>query len=227
MEARYTLQNDGDYLEQKCWNLFLREEFPQYEKFWQRHIVVLTNRPKDRHFKNNKDLKKIGKSENDVCIAQLHYTLLFHLDLVYEIKHNVPLDPPSFEYGIIRLSAVTDVADELLQRYICPKKYSPWKEEDGRKARNEWRQHHKELQWLRTYRNRILHGRIMPTIVIRGSYTRFRKPRFGREEKYLDWRNLTSASIGKGGTVREQDFDALKNLLNKAWNEVLKYLRKY
>lgn len=221
-----TIKNDGDALEQKYWYEFISTEFPQYENFWVKSITPLTNRPQNVHFKSDTELAKISKTSNDICIAQLHYTLLTHLVVAYNLlQYKSPLVYEEFEYGIVKLSAATDVADELLERFINPTTYDPWNENEGRRARKNWRKNHQKLQWLRNYRNRLLHGRVLPKIVINGSYDRLRVPRFDKVDQYIDWRNLTNGSIGKGGSIRENDFDAPKNLLQHAWVEVLKYLR--
>jgi predicted protein tyrosine phosphatase len=79
---------------------------------------------------------------------------------------------------------------------------------------------------LRDYRNKLLHGRISPSIIIFGTYPRLRIPKFDKVDVYLDWRKVTNASVGSGGTVRS-DFDSPNNLLNIAWGETIGYLEKY
>ncbi|MDD5626430.1 MAG: hypothetical protein PHW01_00225 [Patescibacteria group bacterium] len=66
----------------------------------------------------------------------------------------------------------------------------------------------------------------MPAIEINGSYIRFRFPKFKKEHKYLDWREVTHHSVGSGGKVRK-DFDSPNNLLENAWREVIRYLERY
>ena len=85
----YFLNKDGDSLERKYWEKFIKKEFPSYEKYWQKYIVPLTNRPHDVHFKTKEELEKINKGENDIFLAQLHYTVLKHLTRVFDIlEHN-------------------------------------------------------------------------------------------------------------------------------------------
>ena len=226
--SKYTQVKDGDDIEKYCWLRFLKTDFPHYEKFWQDYIVELTNRPQDIHFKTNQDLRTIGKNEYDICMAQLHYTVLVHLKRVYEIIEKNPkgLSKDKFMEGIIRLCASLDVADELLERFTSSRTYNPWSEQDGRSARVAWRKNHSEMQYLRDYRNRLIHGRMQPTIsIIGGTYPRHRFPKFGKQDNYLDWRKVTGASIGTGGRVRN-DFDAPTNLLNKTWKDTLEYLEQ-
>jgi hypothetical protein len=59
--------------------LFVKPEFPSYERFWQKHCVPLTNRPVDIQLKSNAELTALVKKDEDVAIAQLHYTVLRHL----------------------------------------------------------------------------------------------------------------------------------------------------
>lgn len=91
----YTLLVDGDSFEQKYWSLFIESRFSNYEIFWNRFIIPLTNRPKDIHFKTDIELNKIGKTHQDICIAQLNYSVLRHLirvyDLVKLLENNNPI----------------------------------------------------------------------------------------------------------------------------------------
>jgi len=84
--STYRLAIDGDNLEKHYWGQFIQDQFPSYEVFWLKFIVPLTNRPTDIHFKNNSELSKIEKSESDVCIAQLNYSILRHLIRCFEIR---------------------------------------------------------------------------------------------------------------------------------------------
>ncbi len=214
----------GDRFEKAYYDIFLQNEFSNYEKFWQKYVVPLTNRPADLNLLDPVELSKRGNDDRDVCIAQLHYTVLMHLIRVYNIRQIKTLNLDEFTEGIVRLSASTDVADELLGRMTSKEKYDPWNEEHEKDSRRDWRKAgNDQLQWLRDYRNRQLHSMVAPSIIIYGSYERLRVPRFRKEKKYMDWRNVTSVSIGSGGIVRN-DYDSPNNLINHAWSEVLKYL---
>jgi len=221
----YNLKNNGDDTEKKYFDLFIKKEFPRYEEFWVKFIVPLTNRPIDIYFKSDSELDMSGKSANDVCMAQLHYTVLKHLVRVYDLMQINPLMPDQFLEAIVRLCAGLDVADELLERFTSEQKYDPWLESEGQRARKNWRGKNNRMQYLRNYRNRLLHGRILPSILIVGTYLRYRIPRFREENKYLDWRMVTNESAGAEGDVRK-DFDSPNNLLNQAWRDILSYLEK-
>lgn len=219
----YTLRNDGDDLERVCEALFLTKSFSAYELFWLKEIVPLSNRPNNAQLKTDSDLAKIGKTSKDICIAQLHYTVLRHLFRVYELLQIQPLDLEQFTEGIIRLCAGLDVADELLGRFTATKTFDPWSEKDGEKARRDWRKQNSRMQYVRDYRNRLLHGRVFPAVLLIGTYNRYRVPKFGKVNEYLDWRKVTNSSVGAGGKVRI-DFDAPNNLLQTAWEDSLSYL---
>jgi len=139
----HRLAIDGEPLEKRSWDLFLQGQFPGYETFWQRDIVPLTNRPDNWHFKTDQELKQIGKVDRDICIAQLHYTVLVHLHRAFEIlfsRDGVGRD--ELTEGIVRLSSALDVADELLERFNNPTSYDPWKDrgnKGGQGARDSWR----------------------------------------------------------------------------------------
>jgi len=221
----YILLYDGDHLEQKYWSLFIKEEFPEYEQFWQKYVVPLTNRPDDIHFKNDAELSHIGKNDHDICIAQLHYTILRHLVRAYEIRQIEPVDLDQFVECLVRLSAATDAADELIERMTFPANYDPWSEKDGEKARRAWREKNTELKYLRDYRNKLVHGRVSPSVLIKGTFDRYRVPKFEKVNDYIDWRKVTTERVGKGGRVRK-DFDSPNNLMEKAWKDVLSYFEK-
>lgn len=219
MEEYYLLK-DGDYYEKKYWGRFIKQKFPSYEKFWQKYIVPITNRPKNIHIKTDIELKKIGKSKYDVQIAQLHYTVLRHL-----IRANKILD--SLEFGqyltldkfvefIIRICAATDVADELLERFTNKNDYKVWDEEDGKNARFSWRNRNKDnLKNIREYRNYLLHCPLLPTIPDK-------YPKIDLQGKYCDWRTITH--LKEIPEEIEKDFDSFNLIAGIIWLRVLYYL---
>ncbi len=217
------LSKDGDGFEQKYWNLFINNQFPSYETFWLKFIIPLTNRPNDIHFKTDSELTIIDHSNNDICIAQLHYTVLRHLIRVFDIARISNLDIDQFVEAVTRLCCSLDVADELLERFGNKSIYDPWSEKDGQNARHKWRINHKDLNYLREYRNKLLHGRITSSIIITGTFSRLRIPKFNKVNDYLDWREVTNYSVGSGGEVRN-DFDSPNNLINYAWKDSINYL---
>jgi hypothetical protein len=136
----YTLEKDGDPVERKYWNLFLRAEFPSYETVWADFVVPVTGRPDHGGFKSDEVLAEIGLGPGDMCNAQLHYTTFTHLARVFDLKEAGFVEADSFIEALVRLAAATDAADELLQRATNPGLYPAWQE--GPAARNEWRKGH-------------------------------------------------------------------------------------
>jgi hypothetical protein len=84
----YTLLQDGDDFEKYYWTEFLSTGFPAFQTYWADKITPLTNRPQNIHFKSSTELLRLGHTAEEVCKAQLHYTVLRHLRRAFEIlKH--------------------------------------------------------------------------------------------------------------------------------------------
>lgn len=221
----YRLAIDGDSTEKESWFLFLQREFPEYEIFWQKYIVPLTNRPHNIHFKNDTELAQLGKGPQDICIAQLHYTILVHLRRAFlMLSLGDRMSGDEFKEGIIRLSSVLDVADELLERFNNRSNYDPWLEsgdkqhKGGREAREAWRRKpfSANTKPLRDYRNHLVHGRLSPSV--NGQY-----PVIGQESQYFDWRKVTDP--GNFGSLNPVDFAHPHDIVKQAWDMTLSYLR--
>jgi len=213
----YTLVKDGDIFEQHYWPIFIGKEFAVYEAFWQKHVVPLTNRPGNIDFKNDTALRSTGKTHQDICIAQLHYSILRHLARLFELMTKPKIvDLDCLTDGFARLTGAHDVAFELLERYCSRTKYNPWDEKDGRQARSTWQKMNSyPLQLIRDYRNHLIHGRLTPSVIGGDHYF----PRIGLEKKYLDWRSVT-----QNPSLNSADFDTGRNILNAAWSDTLDYL---
>lgn len=223
--TNYRLATDGDAVEQNSWPLFIRDQFPSYEKFWLKFVVPLTNRPGDGHFKTDEELIKIGRGISDICIAQLNYSILKHLaqcwHILGDLTDNTGLKQIDLlTEGFARLVGAQDNAFELIERLGNKLQYQPFIEEDGKKARDKYKKDNNyPLQNIRSYRNSLLHGRLLPGI-LEGS--RFCLPNIGKETLYLDWRLITELS-----THREEykkDFISVLDILNSAWSETTTYL---
>lgn len=215
----YKLEKWGDILEQKYWDKFVKKDFLSYELFWQKYVVPLTNRPRSVHIKTEEELKKIGKKGHDVYMAQLHYTILIHLVRAYDIIHSSQnLNRDKLIEGMVRLCAATDVADEFLERFTNPKKYKAWCVKNGYKARKSWRDKNQNnnLEEIRYFRNYLLHCPSLPNI----NPDKF--PKIGKEDKYYDWRTITSRIIVSKETLK--DFTNPLDILKDAWDIVLTYL---
>ena len=142
--APYTLQNDGDGFEQHYWPLFISAEFPEYDQFWAKHVIPLTNRPVDIHFKDDPTLIAEGYTAEDICIAQLHYSILRHLARTFEIRRQPHINLDLLTDIFVRLAGAQDVAFELLERYTNKGIYDPWLStghggiRGSRQARQNW-----------------------------------------------------------------------------------------
>lgn len=224
--APYTLLTDGDRFEKSYENKFLSSSFPEYEQFWQKHVIPLTNRPSNIHFKDNATLSTGGFDEEDVCIAQLHYTILRHLGAVYDLLQN--RHPYLDELTVVfsRLVGAQDVAFELLERYSNRGTYDPWlaikhgSTLGSREAKQQWQRNNSyPLQAFRNYRNHLVHGRMNPGVVSNTFYF----PAIGDEEKYFDWRTITS------GTTWQSEIGVSllpsKDIVVMAWDQTLDYFR--
>jgi hypothetical protein len=98
-------------------------------------VVPLTKRPQPGGFRSKAEFEAIGKTDKDVCLAQLHYTVLGHLDVAHSLVGRDLVQPVDFVHAIVRLSAAGDVAHEFLERFANPTTYDAWSEDDGANAR--------------------------------------------------------------------------------------------
>src|SRR5215831_13218428 len=67
-------------------------------------------------FKSDTELASIGCGPEDMCLAQLHYTVLGHLSVAFNYRRISQPEAPDFTHAVIRLSSALDVADEILGR---------------------------------------------------------------------------------------------------------------
>jgi hypothetical protein len=232
----YRLALDGDSVEREYWSIFIQCEFPVYESFWQQHIVPLTNRPYNIHFKSVAELNTMNKTDNDVCIAQLHYTVLIHFIRVFHLR-SIPDDMftvQNLSEGLIWLVSAQDLAFEILTRFKNSTTYHPWfankYKSGGKDASQEARSAYQSayqsahinrpLQNIRDYRNNLAHGRMLPLIVT----DRLRLPKIGIEDTYFDWRKVTDPQNTPG--YNEIDFVPIKSILEQAWLETRDFVNQ-
>ena len=232
----YTLINNGDDFEKHYWNEFLKDEFPEYEKYWSQKVTPLTNRPTDIHFKNSQQLTQEGFTADDICKAQLHYTTFRHLVRSFEILKQLKqksqqsiLDTDLLSEGLFHVAAAQDVAFEFLQRVSTPNQFDPLapkkrvsttNQAASQEAQNKWKSDNNyPLQDIRDYRNHLTHGRMSPSIQ---APPKVLLPKIGLEIYYLDWRLVTDWNSSRATQAR-QDFDTLDSILNDAWNKTIKY----
>jgi hypothetical protein len=217
----YTLAIDGDSVERRAWSTFLKHDFPSYETYWLQSIVSLTKRPGPGGFRPKAELDVMGKTDHAVCLAQLHYTVLGHLQAAYDLRNaRPPLAVEDFVHIIVRLSAAGDVAHEFLGRLTNPGAYDPWSEDAGARARHAWRKLHPELDDIHDYRNRLLHGRMPMGVIVSGFPGDLWLPMVGHAID-LDWRDITE-HFDRQRFSRE--FDRTQNIAAVAWRAVVKYL---
>ena len=228
-EIIYRIADDGttggDAFERHYWDLFAKDQFPSYEKFWSKFVAPLTNRPNNIDFKTDVELTKINKGASDICIAQLNYSILKHLaqcwHILRDLKNNAGLEQIDLlTEGFARLVGAQDNAFELMERLNNQSNYLSFVELDGKKARDKYKKaHNNPLQHLRSYRNSLLHGRLLPGILYGN---RFCLPNMGKEDLYLDWRLVTHLSPRR--EEYKKDFVSVLTILEKAWNETINYL---
>jgi len=221
----YTLAQHGDPVERHYESLFISREFPSYQRFWQRFVVPLTNRPIDIRFKTPDDLRAIGKGDREICIAQLHYSILRHLARAFDLRVHHQIDLDQLTDGMVRLTGAQDIAFELLQRFGSPQSYDPWlavgsgKAKGSKEARQSWQKEHSyPLQDIRDYRNHLVHGRILPSVIGPSVLV----PRITKENDYFDWRRITHHSNIQA--VIGSDLIEASQVLNQAWRSTVDYL---
>lgn len=247
MAARqFTIADDGDEFEKQWWPQWTRDRFPSYEAFWVKRIVPLTHRVHDRSnigFQATTDLAAAGFTDEDVAVAQLHYTLLRHLGRTFELLDDARAfttrgylanrqfgRDESFE-AFARLSGASDVADELLGRRTSPGTYGAWDERQGGKARRNWRDNNPDpLRPIRSYRNRLVHGRIVPELYVRAIGPKgesvgdlFMYPTLGMVDAYLDWRKAFAVAASP---TPPPNFAEAAIIAADAWVMVAEYVEQ-
>lgn len=224
----FTIPTDGDGYERRYWDLFAAESFPSYETFWAAEVVPLTYRTSERDniaFRPQDKLRRIGKTSEDVTVAQLHYTVMLNLGRVFDLLHGEGFDRYSFAESFVWLTGASDVGDELLQRRKTPGDYEAWDEDAGRRARREWRgTESNPLRDIRAYRNRLVHGRVVPEQHLtmsglgRPPEKTLRFPRIERVNEYLDWRR---AQDPRRVRMAIDEFQEARALVTEAWERVV------
>jgi hypothetical protein len=116
--SEITLHQDGDFFEKHYYELFIQKDFPSYERFWIKFVIPLTDRPKDIHFKSNDVLTKLGLGDQEICISQLHYSVVRHLARVYDIRAIHPLNISGLTEGMVRLVGAQDMCLNYLSVFL-------------------------------------------------------------------------------------------------------------
>ena len=102
----YALEKDGDFYEIRYWEL-LRKDFPNYEIFWSRFILLLTKRA---------DGQGIGLKEGTnpllESMAMAHYTVFYHLGVAADLHKK--LGQEFSEDILFHLSSATEMVERLI-----------------------------------------------------------------------------------------------------------------
>jgi hypothetical protein len=239
MESLEPLAEHGDDFEKAHWPTFVQDEFPEYAEFWRHFVQPLREHPEEIKLKRG-SASETGLEANGVIVSELHYSTFMHLAHVYEIKRS----PEAFVFGrdsvaevvrlvgtfsdaIVRLSAATDTADELLERVLLRSRYEPWNERKSSEARSYRRGQHDPLPILHNYRNRLVHGPLVPhqvTTIIdkveKAKWFELSFPKFEKLSETLDSRTFQHGEVSGG------DYALARNLVGEAWTMVLTYLWK-
>lgn len=229
---QYRLAIDGDGIEQYYWGLFIKNYFPSYESFWLKHVVPLTNRPDNIHFKTDEELARVNKSAKDLHIAQLSYSAMTNLGRCFDIlnifkdkQRNIIEQRDFLAEGFTRLIGAQDNVFELLERKKNST-YEPFNSISGKTARNNWRNTNGHpLEPIRRYRNNLVHGGIHSSVTGDANVIWFAM--VGTEEKYLDWRIITDKSKVERFEKAKIDFITPFEILNCAFEETLKYFENH
>ncbi len=244
----FTIEADGDEPEKGWWAHWMRDHFPSYERFWVERIVPLTYRVTDRQnirFQRDEELSEAGYTPEDVAVAQLHYTLAVHLARVFELLDdarafetrsymaNRPFSRDAFFESFARLSGASDVSDELLARRATPGEFDPRYERDGDRARRAWRDENPDpLRPVRWYRNRLVHGRVVPEIYVKAQDSEKRElgdlllyPRLEEVDTYLDWRVAFDVAQTDEATLLA-DFDEAALVVLDAWERIVGHVEE-
>jgi len=218
------LKTEGDGIEISAYDVLIKPQFPSYEVFWQKFVIPLSHRPGDKQLKTDAELATIGKGHAELCVAQLHYTVLRQLDRSRRLMLDPKFSVDHLVFSLSTLVGAQDCAFELLERFKNPTAYDPWldKKKQGssiigsKEAQAEWKKKNSyPLQDIRDYRNSLVHGRTPPGI---GSATGLLVPKIGKETAYFDWRLVTAAA-----TLPTGDFDRPSVSIKSAFDQTVGY----
>lgn len=114
------LSSDGDSEEKRYWH-YLNEDFPNYEKFWQRFVVPLTKRielPKTNP-ERIRIREEISEELEDINMA--HYSVF--INIIQAHKRLETQDYSNFEDFYVHLGSICDLSEDfLLKMYLLTNK---------------------------------------------------------------------------------------------------------
>lgn len=220
----YSLKDEGDPIEIASYDVLIKPQFPSYEVFWQKFVVPLSHRPGDKQLKTDAELATIGKGHAELCLAQLHYSVLRQLDRTRRLMQDPHFGVDHLVFALSTLVGAQDCAFEVLERFKNPTAYDPWlnKKQKGssilgsKQAQEAWKKRDSyPLQDIRDYRNSMVHGRTLPGIV---SPQGILVPKIGNETSYFDWRLITAAAMPP-----VSDFDLPSVIMKAAFDKTVAY----
>jgi len=234
------LATHGDHYEQVAYPLFVKNNFPAYESFWQNFIVPLTNRPTDVYTKSDQDLaaqfpnETIDQIHEKIAVLQLHYSVLRMLLKAHEKRALAKTNIDAVEACFSHLFSALDIAAELLGKYerirnnavITTSAFEPLtSERNSITVRKAWQRSHaypQQIKDIRKYRNLMLHGQMFGAMATSAAnYLILPKPE--AIEKYLDWRQV-GQSFHSQTNNNLIDFLHSVNIVNPAVEEVTAFL---
>ena len=240
--GEYSLSVDGDGFEKSTYELFLNSKFPNYENFWNKFVVPLTNRPTNVFFKNDTELQKLYPSDSKekiherICIAQLHYSSLIFLRSAFDGCNNASINFGEVVRCFSNLYSALDISAELFGRYdrlqnngVMIDNFDQNSVADAIEIRKKWQKNNGyplKIKAVRDYRDNLIHGRAPFTYATpEAGYLAL--PIIGQERSFFDWRKcyeptqLWLPQYEWTHSLTVNAFNEVVNYLNIAWNDEL------
>ena len=229
-----TIQH-GDDFEKAYWPVLLEPEFPQYAAFWSRFVRPLREDPDGirlRREENSRNLTQTTALSSPSCTTRLSCTWSART------RRDAIRRPSSFRQRLsptypgsthasrapLPPSSATDTADELITR-MRDDSYFAWDERKSQAARLSRRIPVDPMQPLHRYRNRLMHGPVIPHSLVPvidasgDTAVTLTLPRLDKVRDVLDWRSF------QHGEVDAADYAPAHSIFDHAWTDVMAYLR--
>ena len=187
------------------------------------------------YFKPDSQLSQEQIDRQDVWLAQLHYTMLWHLARVYEIFNGKDTQPREILNQIIegfsRLVSAQDCAFTILQRYdfynnpqgkyisfdIASKHQDIWVYNYNNRSK-KW----KDIENIRALRNDMVHGSLPPWILDGEAIEIPMFDHIANRRQSRDWRVLHRSADEK----EVVKFAPAKKELKRAWDITIEYFEE-
>lgn len=215
---KFNLSEHGDRHEQEGWRL-LADQFPNYELFWRRFVVPLTNRTGD----GPRDSSWIRLRSNVPAewekLAVCHYSVFYHLARavqrrieLFAEKECAPTHPEDVIYLLQTCCEnVSDFYDALRSLANNAVSYLP-------------RQSPKEFPFreINAYRNLLLHNPVLGRGELHGETL---LPKLPEDLRYIDsWASNLKFSWTAVERLPKEDFISARTLLQELENGLARYL---